>query len=375
MFNIGVQYALRNIFRTPLRSFFTFLSVAMIMSLYVIVTGVGDSFTRQITTLLGQHNIDVIVQSKYAVSPLSSRIPKAMLGDIIHRDLVQDYGVLTIGKLTINDHAEGFVIGVDAIDKFSQELGLSIVEGRASSGQDHEIMMARQLASVLKIHSGDVLTLSGSGSYRVVGLYETWIGFFNSSLICTMSDAQALLHREAYVSMLVLALKKPYASPSFIESVNQKYPELKAIRSSDFSNKSGSLKALFTILHIISLVTLAIASAIVLNTFVMAINERSKEIAILLAIGWSKTMVTMVLMFESVILSLFGGLAGFFVSFPVLSLLKAHYQNISVYMPTSLGAGQLTEVVVLCITIGIVSIVFPAIYGVRKNIARGLHGK
>jgi len=375
MFNIGLQYAWRNILRTPLRSFFTLFSVAMIMSLYTIIDGVGEAFTKQITSLLGRHNADIIVQSKYSVSPLSSRIPDTIAHDISHDASVYDYGALAIGKLHIRKNAEGFLIGVESIEKFAHRLGLSIVAGRLSGETANEVIVAKPLAVVLNVGVGDTLELAEDKYYRVVGLYETWIGFFNSSLISTMSEAQTLLHIKDHISMLALALKKPYRRQEIIQKINTKYPKLKAIQSSEFSNSVGPLKALFMIMHVISIVTLIIASAIVLNTFVMAISERSKEIGILLAIGWSRSMIVFMLTIESVMLSLLGGVIGFLISLPILHFLKEHYQGISVYMPTSLGSNALLQVMTLCFAIGVVSVLFPAFYGMKKNIARALHEK
>ncbi len=79
MLTIILHYALRNIIRTPLRSFFTLFSGALIIMLYSVLTSVGNSFTQQISTVLEQQDIDIVVQAKYATTPVSSIIENAIV--------------------------------------------------------------------------------------------------------------------------------------------------------------------------------------------------------------------------------------------------------------------------------------------------------
>ncbi len=345
----------------------------MIITLYIIISGIGDSFTSQLNTIFHKQKVDIIVQSKYSISPLSSSIKNSAISSISNLKETKDYGALIIGKIKIKENVRGYIVGVSEIEKFSQRLGLSLVAGRFFSQDANEIMVAKQLAKILKIKNGDNLTLSETKTFKVVGIYESWLGFFNTSIISSQLESQELLNKKDRVSMLVLALKDPEKINSVIKKINTNHPSLSAIKSEEFSKSLQSIEVITTIMNIISITTLIIAVAIMLNTFIMAISERIKEIGILLAIGWSKKMVIGVVMLESTILSIMGGIFGLILSNPILYLIKQNYDSMYVYLPSSLSLSTIIEVIILCFLISIISVILPAYYGTKINIAEALN--
>ena len=46
----------------------------MIISLYTLLTAVADSFANQMKGLMHQENVDIVIQSKFSTTPLSSSI-------------------------------------------------------------------------------------------------------------------------------------------------------------------------------------------------------------------------------------------------------------------------------------------------------------
>jgi len=118
-----------------------------------------------------------------------------------------------------------------------------------------------------------------------------------------------------------------------IVKINEQYDSLLAIKSSDFSSTLGAVKNMFYLSDIIAVVTLIIASAILINTFLMSVNERTKEIGILNAIGWPRGMIVYIFIVESIFLALIGGLLGFLISLGMLIYIKAAFANISFYPP------------------------------------------
>ena len=373
MLKVIFSYSFGNIFRAPLRSFFTLLSITMIITLYIIISGIGDSFTSQLNTIFHKQKVDIIVQSKYCISPLSSSIKNSTVNSISNLKEIKDYGALIIGKIKIKENVRGYIVGVSEIEKFSQRLGLSLVTGRFSSQDAKEIMVAKQLAKILKIKSGDNLALSETKTFKVVGIYESWLGFFNTSIISSQLESQELLNKKDRISMLVLALKDPNKIDLTINKINKNHPSLSAIKSEEFSKSLQSIEVITNIMKIISITTLVIAIAIMLNTFIMAINERAKEIGILLAIGWSTKMVIGVVILESMILSVMGGVSGLILSNPILYLIKQNYANMYVYLPSSLSFSTIIEVIILCLLIAVISVILPAYYGTKINIAEALN--
>jgi putative ABC transport system permease protein len=109
------------------------------------------------------------------------------------------------------------------------------------------------------------------------------------------------------------------------------------------------------------------------NTMMQAVRERTSELAVLKTIGFSSTSVLMMVLAESVLLLLLGGLIGLglvSVLAPVMSS-----QSGGMISHTSVGAGSWALGVALAIVIGLVVGALPAWRAMRLNIVDALAGR
>ncbi len=373
MYKVGFNYAIRNILRTPLRSFFTIFSISMIICMYTLLTAITDSFTNQFKKLLNEENIDIIVQSKYSASPISSSISQKDLQAIVSDKSISNYFTIAIGKKRYKDKSIIYLLGMNDFSKISNKLGINLIEGKTFSLGTNEILISDKLLNMKKLKIGDEIKLSNKDSFKIVGTFHSWISFFNSSIIGDLHKIRILMGKQNKTNMLFLNLKKDYNEKNTIEMINNNFDDLQAIKSSDFSQSLGSIKNLFYLSDIISILTLIIASAILINTFLIAMYERAKEIGILSTLGWSKTMIIYIFVVESVSLALLGGFLGFITSIGLLYYVQNTYTSISIYLPTSLNIINFFYTISISLIIGIVSVVLPAIYITKLSIAKVLH--
>lgn len=372
MSKIVFLYAIRNLGRTRLRSFFTFFSVALIIMLYTILTSVGNSFTKQISTVLNEQNIDIVVQAKYAVTPVSSIIKDKTVKKLLKIDEIDRYDSILIGRKRIGTRKSTFILGVSNFKIFSQRLGLNIVRGKTLGNNDNEVLVGVKIAQLLNLNIGDKFKLNSDKDYVVVGLYSSWLNLLNSSILSNLIDVQKLLKRPNQISMIFLTLKDSRKTAKVLNEINVNFKNLRAIESQQLPNDLGPLKSVFYFSRIVSILTVVIAVFVLLNTFAMAINERTKEIGILFAIGWSRKIIIQIFLVEALMLSFAGGLLGFLFSFPVMYLIQKYFTNISIYLPNSLDISVLVNVFFMCLVIGILSAIFPALYGTKLEVAKAL---
>lgn len=109
------------------------------------------------------------------------------------------------------------------------------------------------------------------------------------------------------------------------------------------------------------------------NTMMQAVRERTSELAVLKTIGFSSTSVLMMVLAESVLLLLLGGVIGLglvSVLAPVMSS-----QSGGMITHTSVGAGSWALGIVLAIAIGLVVGALPAWRAMRLNIVDALAGR
>ena len=373
MYKITYNYATRNIIRTPLRSFFTVFSIAMIFSMYILLTAVADSFTGGFNKLIKQENIDIIIQSKFSATPLSSSISKEDFKAIVSNDAISKYIGFVIGKKRFKDRNITYLLGMDNFEQVSKKLGITLKNGRLFNSGTNEILMAERLLQIRELKIGDEVTLSAKNHFKIVCTYHSWVSFFNSSIIGDLKQIRKLLKRENKTNMLFLILKDSEKSEEIIKEINHSFNDLYAIKSGDFSQALGAMKNIFYLSDIIAIITLIIASAILINTFLMAVYQRTKEIGILSAIGWTRRMIISMFITESVILSIIGGIVGFILSLGMLFYLKENYSNIGFLLPEGLSILQFFYTLLMSLLIGIISAIIPAIYATKIAITKAIY--
>jgi putative ABC transport system permease protein len=372
MFKIAIHYALRNISRTPLRSFFTIFSIAMIISMYTLLSVIANSFTAQMNSVVKAGDIDIIIQSKFSATPLSSSISQDLTEKIASDPNIKSVTAIVLGKKRLPDKTIVFVFGISDFPAISRKLGLTLTEGQLYKQGKHQLLMAKRLMHNKQLRIGDTISISQEDPYQITGTYNSWISFFNSSIILDLKEARTLLHKQNKSNMLFISLKNPVETDALIHEINRKYASVSAVKSSDFTGTLGALKNMFYLSDIIAFITLIVASAILINTFLMAIYERTKEIGILNAIGWTPYMIVFNFIIESLSLALIGGIIGFFISIGILSYIQTHYSDISFYLPQSMDLKVFAYSMAMCIIIGIISAVFPALYATKISIAKAL---
>lgn len=95
-----------------------------------------------------------------------------------------------------------------------------------------------------------------------------------------------------------------------ITKINQEIKELRAIRPEDALSRHAEVDLLENFGLVISIIA-ALAGALgIFNVMTMAVLERTREIGLLMAVGWTRKRIMGVILTEGVVLSIIGGLAG-----------------------------------------------------------------
>ncbi|MCF6227902.1 MAG: ABC transporter permease, partial [Planctomycetes bacterium] len=95
------------------------------------------------------------------------------------------------------------------------------------------------------------------------------------------------------------------------DRINIEIDELRAVRSADILQRHSKEQKFFEQFGMIISLIAALAGAMgILNTMTLSVIERTREIGLLLAVGWSRKRILSTILFEGILLSLMGGVAG-----------------------------------------------------------------
>lgn len=368
-----VRYAFRNIMRARLRSLITLVSLSLIILLYTILSSIGNSLTGQITRALDAQETDVVIQAKYAVTPLESNISADIVNTISAYPEVERTEALLVSRKRMNGNVIVYVFGMSDYHAFADRLGIQLLEGGHIDKQSAQLLVGDKTARLLSLNVGEKVELSNQDSYQVVGIYSSWLGILNNGVVLDLAHAQSISGKTDQASVLLLKLGLAGDIDHVVDKINTSIPQMRAMKSAQMPNFLGSIKGLVFFSKIISMVTLLVGIAILINTFVMMINERTKEIAILSAIGWPNRLVIAVLQIEAILLAMVGGLLGYIMSYPVMALIKRQYTTMSVYLPDGPSFHTFLVVMIMCLAVGLVSAIFPLVYGTKIRVSQALH--
>ena len=372
MLKIIINYSIRNLIRSRLRTSFTLLSVMLIMLLYTVLTSIGSSFSNQLSAAMTDQKIDIVIQSKHAAYPTMSIIDSSVSQGVASIEGVQEVHSLLIANKRLKDKKSIVILGVSDFEVFSQRLGFTLVKGRSLKKGRKEIMIGERAAAAYGFDIDDEIELDSGEQYSIVGFYSSWLGFLNSGIISDLLSVQGLVSKPGKASMLFVRLGDSTMTNDVIEDISQMYPKMRAVSSENLPNDIGPIKSIFYFSKIVSMMTLLIASAVLITTIIMTIHERTKEIGILGAIGWPRSMIIIVFIIESTILSTAGGVIGYVSSYGVFPILHKSFTSVITFIPTAPPPSVFIHVLLMSLVIGSFSSLFPAFYGTKIKIVKAI---
>ncbi len=339
--------AWKNVWRNKLRSFIVILSI--------VVGLLGGLFYLAFSNGMVQHQIGAAIQTeisniqihnpkylinneiKYSISSPSEKLEKIRSLENVKaassriKSMVMISSAATGTGITLN--------GISANDEMQlSDLHTKIIEGTYFQTKlRNPIVIGEKLANKLKVKvkSKVVVTTQDMsdnityGSFRVVGIFKTHNTMFDL--------ANAFVSKEDFAELIQFDINKATEISVLLKHndfTDQTREQLKStfsdeIKTEELTIRSWSeinpiLKMLnemtlqFTMIFVI--IILVALSFGIINTMLMAIMERVREIGMLMAIGMSKINVFLMIMMETVFLSLTGGVLGLFLSWIAISI-------------------------------------------------------
>jgi putative ABC transport system permease protein len=149
--------------------------------------------------------------------------------------------------------------------------------------------------------------------FRVAGIFESAAVVESGALLMTLAQAQQISDKPGKVNVLNIRLDA-HASDAdiadFKARVRQAAPGFVAVTSGELVQKNAVVRISKAMSSATILIASLVAALVVFNTMLMSVTERTREIGLLLALGWQRRTVMSLIFGESMMLALLGGLLG-----------------------------------------------------------------
>jgi putative ABC transport system permease protein len=154
-----------------------------------------------------------------------------------------------------------------------------------------------------------------------------------------------------------------------LQQVLDKYPVAKVSNRKQFiDNQISGLTSTLNILYVLLALSVIVSVFGIVNTLVLTVFERTREIGMLRAVGMTRRQVRRMIRHESVITALIGGVLGIILGVVLGGLLAVRVQ----FIQFSLPVGSLIVFAVLAIVVGVLAAIFPARRAARLNVLEAL---
>jgi putative ABC transport system permease protein len=159
------------------------------------------------------------------------------------------------------------------------------------------------------------------------------------------------------------------ANKAALEKSLASFPNAKVQTKQEFiDSQIAGLNAILNVLYVLLALSVIISLFGIVNTLVLTVFERTRELGMLRAVGMTRRQTRRMIRHESVITALIGGVIGIALGIALGALLVARVNSISFALPV----GQLIAFAILTIVVGMIAAIFPARRAARLNVLEAL---
>jgi ABC-type lipoprotein release transport system permease subunit len=224
------------------------------------------------------------------------------------------------GFLSAGDESTGVrIYGIDPQSAANDPYREGLISGEFLTADDREgLLIGQPAAEKLHLQTGDKISLSVNTSngdvleqtFTIRGIYTTeTYGFDNSTVFLPLSKAQAITQTENHASTILILLKDTSLTDQVIHAIN--VSNLDVLTWRDLNKLFVEFETMAqTYIAFFYLIILAITASVIINTLIMSVYERTREIGILAAVGMRSGRIMGLFLAESLLLAIGGVLMG-----------------------------------------------------------------
>jgi putative ABC transport system permease protein len=351
----------RNLLRRRVRAMLTLvgitLGIATVVALGVITSGLKSTASAFVRS----GGADFLVGQQGAADLSFSTIPEATVGRMKAVDGVDAVRASLLHIFVQGSNPFFFLSGVrlDELRVHPPQL----VAGTLPTADD-EVVLGVDAAGDLGAEVGDMVNLTGRG-FRVVGIYRSEVTWENGGAYASLATVQAVAGKAGMVSVVSVWVDADFDPADVARRVEAEVSGVVTISS---SSEYGKVDQGFVILDAVNVAISGLAVVLggvgVMNTMVMSINERTREIGVFRAVGWTGRRVLAMIVLESLLLCVLAGALGSLVGVGIARL-AVQMPAVKGFIELSLAPWTFAKAMIVGVSVGLAGALYPAIRSSR----------
>jgi ABC-type lipoprotein release transport system permease subunit len=324
------KMAFRDLLRNRRRSFFSSLALGMGLALLLLMAAVvtgemrgamnasiklssghlqvhAQTYNENKTSLAWKDLIENPAQAAAqiaALAPVKAATPRLFAS-----------GIIASGE----DSTGVRVIGIDPPSAANAPFVDGMLAGSFLSAGDREgVLIGRPLADKLGLQENDTISLLVNTSdgavdqqnFTIRGVYSTSTpGFDNNTVLMPLAKAQAITRTENHASIIFVLLNQNEQTDAVARAMQTSQYDVKTyLQMNEIIVQTEQMSNAY--MYLLYMIVLGITASVIVNTLIMSVFERTREIGILSAIGMKPWRIMVMFFIESLLLAVGGIIIG-----------------------------------------------------------------
>ncbi len=349
----------RGLMRRPVRTGLTLVGISIGIAAVVALVGISRGFEQSWTQGMKARGTDVVVSNMgNALSPKPfsatvreriAAIPKVTATCSIFVDL------------TSIEDSSMMIVSAREWGGFSWQ-SLKIVAGRMpKDSMEPVVVLGQNAAEVLGKKVGDPIQIEAE-ELTVSGIVDGGALVENGSVILSLPLYQKISGNEGRINIIDVRAASGMGEDEVKKlciQINTLVPEARAMPAGENVGNSQAYRFISAMSWGTSLLAVIVGVLGVMNTMLMTVFERKQEICILLAIGWKRGRIIRMVLLESALLGLLGGIGGVLIGTLGLKVVEK-MPAIHGLLEPDLSLRLMILSVAIAVVVGVISGLYPA---------------
>ena len=309
-----ITLILKNPFRNKTRTALSVLGIAIGIATIVALGLITDGLDESIQTTLNSGGAEITVTGAIDSEANTKDINTSYLDTLANISGVNETaGLLRIQEINLKEMMNGERTSITAygIDRDKLDLvGIEDVNGSLFEENSSEAIMGKSFAETRNKTIGDTITIQGH-EFKIVGEFETGSLLSDNSLYVSKEKLQEITGKD-HLTQILIKTNENVNDTKIADEIEDKYGEdlLTFTTEEQVQMMSQITSILDLVTYAISALAIIIGGIGIINTMIMAVYERTKEIGVLRAVGWKSRRILMMIIGETLVLTTLSAIVG-----------------------------------------------------------------
>ena len=306
-----LQLTLKNLLRRRSRSLLTLVGIAVGIGAVVSLSSIASGFEQSWANVYRARGTDLVVTKSISRSTMPGPFPLALKAELEKMPNVREVGGLLSDIFSVEDAPTVLVIGWEPGTSLWKHVKLQSGAWPDAASTD-TVAIGTLNAEMLGKKIGDTIEIE-TRTFKVIGIFHSSALAESGAIVMPLPAMQVLTDKAGMVNFFDVWLHPrttPEQTEQLREAIKAKFSGLTAFNPGAVSDTNLAMQIARAMTWAVSSIALVVGAIGVMNTILMSVVERLHEIGILLAIGWRRWRIMQMILAESLLLGLVGGIIG-----------------------------------------------------------------